>query len=43
MVVDTEPDPEAKNGKEQFTFRGEPKSELVVPDAPPTETVGTVE
>jgi len=40
VVVDTALDAE---GKEQFTFRGESKAELVVPDAPPTETVGTVE
>ena len=40
VVVDTEL---GEDGKEQFSFRGEPKSELVVPDAPPTETVGTVE
>jgi ATP-dependent Clp protease ATP-binding subunit ClpC len=40
VVVDTEI---GEDGKEQFTFRGESKAELVVPDAPPTETVGTVE
>jgi ATP-dependent Clp protease ATP-binding subunit ClpC len=40
VVVDTAPD---ADGKEQFTFRGEAKSDIVVPDAPPTETVGTVE
>jgi ATP-dependent Clp protease ATP-binding subunit ClpC len=38
VVVDTE----QVDGKEQFTFRGEPKPS-VVPDAPPTETVGTIE
>jgi ATP-dependent Clp protease ATP-binding subunit ClpC len=40
VVVDTEL---GEDGKEQFSFRGEPKSELVVPDSPPTETVGTIE
>jgi ATP-dependent Clp protease ATP-binding subunit ClpC len=40
VVVDTAPD---ADGKEQFVFRGEAKSDIVVPDAPPTETVGTVE
>jgi len=40
VVVDTEL---GEDGKEQFSFRGESKAELVVPDAPPTETVGTVE
>ncbi|MCW2540294.1 MAG: ATP-dependent Clp protease ATP-binding protein [Frankiales bacterium] len=38
VVVDTE----EVDGKEQFTFRGEAKPG-VVPDAPPTETVGTIE
>ncbi|MBV9822543.1 MAG: ATP-dependent Clp protease ATP-binding subunit, partial [Actinobacteria bacterium] len=40
VVVDTALD---DDGKEQFTFRGESKAELVVPDVPPTEAVGTVE
>src|ERR1700712_380146 len=40
VVVDTEIDPESKTGAQRFTFRGEAKSELVVPDAPPAETVG---
>jgi ATP-dependent Clp protease ATP-binding subunit ClpC len=40
VVVDTEV---GEDGKEQFTFRGEPKPD-VVPDAPPTkEVAGTVE
>ena len=39
VVVDTETGPD---GKEQFTFRGEIKPE-VIPDAPPGEPVGTVE
>src|ERR1700755_494344 len=39
VVVDTEI---SEDGKEQFSFRGEPKPS-VVPDIPPTETVGTVE
>jgi len=40
VVVDTNI---GEDGKEQFTFRGELKANLIVPDAPPTETVGTVE
>jgi ATP-dependent Clp protease ATP-binding subunit ClpC len=39
VVVDTE----EVDGKEQFTFRGESKAEVVVPDIPPTEAVGTVD
>jgi ATP-dependent Clp protease ATP-binding subunit ClpC len=39
VVVDTEI---GEDGKERFSFRGEAKPS-VVPDIPPTETVGTVE
>jgi len=39
VVVDTEI---GEDGKEQFSFRGEAKPS-VVPDTPPTETVGTIE
>jgi ATP-dependent Clp protease ATP-binding subunit ClpC len=36
VVVDTEPeDPMVKDGPRKFTFRGEPKAEVLVPEEPP--------
>jgi ATP-dependent Clp protease ATP-binding subunit ClpC len=42
VVVDTEPDPESKDGSDRFTFRGESKPSSV-PDAPPVELTGSTE
>jgi ATP-dependent Clp protease ATP-binding subunit ClpC len=40
VVVDTEPeDPMVKDGPRKFTFRGEPKAEVLVPDEPPTVNI----
>ncbi|MDT4976773.1 MAG: ATP-dependent Clp protease ATP-binding subunit ClpC, partial [Pseudonocardiales bacterium] len=40
VVVDTEPeDPMVKDGPRKFTFRGEPKAEVLVPDEPPTANI----